>query len=153
MCTALAAGCVASAAAFSATPAVFGGHSQVAKSGFLPALRTAEPAHVAPRAILREGRPMISMAAAKKSVSDLGDADLKGTKVLIRCDLNVPLDGKKITDDTRECNPRVCRPERPQFRVVILRFFNPRHPCFRPDHQVLAREGRKSCHLIAFGQA
>jgi len=41
------------------------------------------------------------MAAAKKSVSDLSDADLKGKKVLIRCDLNVPLDGKKITDDTR----------------------------------------------------
>ena len=26
---------------------------------------------------------------------------LKGKKVLIRCDLNVPLDGAKITDDTR----------------------------------------------------
>ena len=24
-----------------------------------------------------------------------------GSQVLIRCDLNVPLDGKKITDDTR----------------------------------------------------
>jgi hypothetical protein len=141
MRSALAAGCVASAAAFSATPAVFGGHSQVAKSGFMPALRTAEPAPpVASRAILREGRPVISMAAAKKSVSDLGDADLKGKKVLIRCDLNVPLDGKKITDDTRECNPCICKPERDgrssvekpkgfdspsprQTRVVILRFF------------------------------
>lgn len=41
------------------------------------------------------------MAAAKKSVGDLSDADLKGKKVLIRCDLNVPLDGKTITDDTR----------------------------------------------------
>merc|ERR1712084_93597 len=31
-----------------------------------------------------------------------GEADeLKGKKVLIRCDLNVPLDGKTITDDTR----------------------------------------------------
>ena len=38
---------------------------------------------------------------AKKSVDDLGEADLKGKKVLIRCDLNVPLDGKTITDDTR----------------------------------------------------
>lgn len=37
----------------------------------------------------------------KKSVEDLTEADLKGKKVLIRCDLNVPLDGKKITDDTR----------------------------------------------------
>merc|ERR1712078_567695 len=32
----------------------------------------------------------------KKSVGDL-----TGKKVLVRCDLNVPLDGKTITDDTR----------------------------------------------------
>jgi len=38
---------------------------------------------------------------AKKSISDLTDAELKGKKVLVRCDVNVPLDGKKITDDTR----------------------------------------------------
>jgi len=47
----------------------------------------------------------ISMAAAtssrKKSVGDLKKADLEGKKVFIRCDLNVPLDGKTITDDTR----------------------------------------------------
>jgi phosphoglycerate kinase len=34
-----------------------------------------------------------------KSVSDLGD--LNGKRVLIRCDLNVPLDGTTITDDGR----------------------------------------------------
>jgi phosphoglycerate kinase len=34
-----------------------------------------------------------------KSVSDLGD--LSGKRVLIRCDLNVPLDGSTITDDGR----------------------------------------------------
>lgn len=38
---------------------------------------------------------------AKKSIEDLTDAELKGKKVLIRCDVNVPLDGKTITDDTR----------------------------------------------------
>merc|ERR1719424_1809253 len=38
---------------------------------------------------------------AKKSVGDMKDADLEGKKVLVRCDLNVPLDGKTITDDTR----------------------------------------------------
>jgi len=38
---------------------------------------------------------------AKKSIDDLSDGDLKGKKVLIRCDVNVPLDGKTITDDTR----------------------------------------------------
>ncbi len=34
-----------------------------------------------------------------KSISDLGD--LRGRRVLIRCDLNVPLDGDTITDDGR----------------------------------------------------
>merc|ERR1712127_557987 len=38
---------------------------------------------------------------AKKSIEDLTDDELKGKKVLIRCDVNVPLDGKTITDDTR----------------------------------------------------
>eukprot|EP00903_Cladosiphon_okamuranus_P012998 g12128.t1 len=37
----------------------------------------------------------------KKSVGDLSADDLKGKRVLVRCDLNVPLDGKTITDDTR----------------------------------------------------
>merc|ERR1740138_314945 len=44
-------------------------------------------------------RGMVQMA--KKSVADLSAAELKGKKVLVRCDLNVPLDGKTITDDTR----------------------------------------------------
>eukprot|EP00586_Coscinodiscus_wailesii_P004276 CAMPEP_0172478298 /NCGR_PEP_ID=MMETSP1066-20121228/2158_1 /TAXON_ID=671091 /ORGANISM="Coscinodiscus wailesii, Strain CCMP2513" /LENGTH=75 /DNA_ID=CAMNT_0013237737 /DNA_START=42 /DNA_END=265 /DNA_ORIENTATION=- len=34
---------------------------------------------------------------AKKSIEDLSDDELKGKKVLIRCDVNVPLDGKTIT--------------------------------------------------------
>lgn len=38
---------------------------------------------------------------AKKSIEDLADDEIKGKKVLIRCDVNVPLDGKTITDDTR----------------------------------------------------
>mmetsp|Transcript_42846 Transcript_42846/g.79357 ORF Transcript_42846/g.79357 Transcript_42846/m.79357 type:complete len:152 (-) Transcript_42846:870-1325(-) len=37
---------------------------------------------------------------AKKSIEDIAD-DLKGKKVLVRCDVNAPLDGKTITDDTR----------------------------------------------------
>ncbi|MGK3745345.1 MAG: phosphoglycerate kinase [Bacillariaceae sp.] len=40
---------------------------------------------------------------AKKSIEDLSDDEIKGKKVLVRCDLNVPLDGRTwtITDDTR----------------------------------------------------
>merc|ERR1712190_82708 len=57
---------------------------------------------------LLEGKVLPGVAALderveiKKSVMDLGDADLKGKKVLIRCDLNVPLNSSlEITDETR----------------------------------------------------
>eukprot|EP00741_Cyanophora_paradoxa_P019181 tig00021123_g18518.t1 len=44
----------------------------------------------------------MSAKLAKKSVKNLTEADLKGKRVFIRCDLNVPLDKEmKITDDTR----------------------------------------------------
>jgi len=46
-------------------------------------------------------RTLVDLEMAKKSVEDLSDADLKGKRVLIRCDLNVPLKEKTITDDTR----------------------------------------------------
>lgn len=45
--------------------------------------------------------PSLLELEAKKSIEDLSDAELKGKRVLVRCDVNVPLDGKKITDDTR----------------------------------------------------
>jgi len=49
----------------------------------------------------RSLRTVVCMAA-KKSVSDLKKADLEGKVVLVRADLNVPLDkSQKITDDTR----------------------------------------------------
>jgi hypothetical protein len=46
--------------------------------------------------------------ARRWQVGDLTEADLKGKKVLVRCDLNVPLDGKTITDGTaaRPKNPK-----------------------------------------------
>jgi len=48
--------------------------------------------------LLRAGSDM----ATKRSVGTLGEADLKGKKVFVRADLNVPLDdAQKITDDTR----------------------------------------------------
>jgi len=51
-----------------------------------------------------EGKPKEekSAAAAKASVEDLPEAELKGKTVLIRCDLNVPLNSDlEITDETR----------------------------------------------------
>ncbi|KAF2317690.1 hypothetical protein GH714_039580 [Hevea brasiliensis] len=48
----------------------------------------------------KASRAVVSMA--KKSVGELTAADLKGKKVFVRADLNVPLDdNQKITDDTR----------------------------------------------------
>jgi len=45
--------------------------------------------------------PSVFELEAKKSIEDLSDDELKGKRVLVRCDVNVPLDGKTITDDTR----------------------------------------------------
>ena len=53
----------------------------------------------APRAARRGA---VVTEAKKKSVGDLGEADLKGQTVFVRCDLNVPMDADlNITDDTR----------------------------------------------------
>lgn len=52
------------------------------------------------RASGKGSRMVVTMA--KKSVSDLGKAELEGKTVFVRCDLNVPLDKDlNITDDTR----------------------------------------------------
>jgi len=49
------------------------------------------------------GLRRMQLEMAKKSVGDLSDAELKGKRVLVRCDLNVPLtkDTLQVTDDTR----------------------------------------------------
>lgn len=58
---------------------------------------------VAPVARATRVTPTAAAATAmsKKSIKDLSSADLAGKRVLVRCDLNVPLDGKTISDDTR----------------------------------------------------
>jgi phosphoglycerate kinase len=67
--------------------------SSTSVSGFAP---------VRPFGIARSVAPKFDFELdAKKSIEDLTEDELKGKKVLVRCDVNVPLDGKKITDDTR----------------------------------------------------
>ncbi|KAL8166567.1 hypothetical protein V2J09_008066 [Rumex salicifolius] len=62
-------------------------------------------AHVGSRiqSLRGSGKPVRGVVSmAKKSVGDLAAADLKGKKVFVRADLNVPLDdSQNITDDTR----------------------------------------------------
>ncbi|SEQ57283.1 phosphoglycerate kinase [Microlunatus flavus] len=55
-----------------------------------------------------------------KSVDDLGD--LRGKRVLVRCDLNVPLDGGTITDDgrIRASVPTLTRLRDAGARVVVM---------------------------------
>lgn len=74
-----------------------------------PALssRTASTFIAAPRRAanpIPRSPPSVRMAAAtatKKSIKDLPAVQLAGKRVLVRCDLNVPLNGATITDDTR----------------------------------------------------
>ncbi|XP_017247797.1 phosphoglycerate kinase, chloroplastic [Daucus carota subsp. sativus] len=55
------------------------------------------------RSFAFSAKPIRGVASmAKKSVGDLGEAELKGKNVFVRADLNVPLnDAQEITDDTR----------------------------------------------------
>ena len=59
--------------------------------------------HVASRVKSVHGKGVRGVVCmAKKSVGDLTGADLKGKRVFVRADLNVPLDdNQNITDDTR----------------------------------------------------
>ncbi|KAJ1285812.1 hypothetical protein BS78_03G306200 [Paspalum vaginatum] len=87
-----------------------GGHRRAGLAAACPPARSlgADPRleiHVASRcrsasAAGHEARAAATMA--KKSVGDLAAADLEGKRVLVRADLNVPLDdSQNIADDTR----------------------------------------------------
>ena len=74
-----------------------------------PALSAKFAARNAVRSVaMRQGakgvsrRTAVLVQAAKKSVGDLKKSELEGKRVLVRSDLNVPMDAdKNITDDTR----------------------------------------------------
>ena len=62
----------------------------------------ARPLGFAPAVLSGARAADLLLAEAKRSVGDLGSGDLKGKRVFVRADLNVPLDGEgNITDDTR----------------------------------------------------
>jgi hypothetical protein len=66
-------------------------------------------AGAAPRRAAAGARRACTVEAAKKSVGDLTEAELKGKTVFVRADLNVPLDKElNITDDTRIRVRRCC---------------------------------------------
>merc|ERR1711871_1539137 len=94
-------------------PLVGGGFSM---AGVRPVSRMAvAPMHsVSPMNVGRFSKPSVTKFSAvsrpqqlkvnvekKMSVGDLKKEELDGKVALVRCDLNVPLDGKTITDDTR----------------------------------------------------
>ncbi|XP_066373887.1 phosphoglycerate kinase, cytosolic-like [Miscanthus floridulus] len=64
--------------------------------------RTSDPNQSAPKNVTSFFPGFRGGMATKRSVGTLTEADLKGKKVFLRADLNVPLDdSQKITDDTR----------------------------------------------------
>jgi len=66
------------------------------------------------------GLPGISDPSGLPGISDLGD--LRGRRVLVRCDLNVPLDGATITDDgrIRASVPTLNQLRQAGARVIVL---------------------------------
>jgi phosphoglycerate kinase len=87
-----------------------------------------------------------------KSVEDLGD--LRGKRVLVRCDLNVPLDGDTITDDGRikASVPTLAKLVDAGAKVVVMAHLG------RPKGQVnlkysLAPAARRLSELLGVGVA
>jgi hypothetical protein len=65
------------------------------------AQRVAGARFARPAALPRFSRKAVRVQAAKQSVGDLGKADLEGKRVLVRSDLNTPMQDGKVSDATR----------------------------------------------------
>lgn len=82
-----------------------------------------------------------------KSLQDLGD--LKGKRVLIRCDFNVPLDGETITDDgrIRAALPTLSTLKDAGARVVVMAHLGRPKGQVNPDYS-LAPVAKRLAELI-----
>lgn len=69
----------------------------------------------------------------KKTVRDLSDDQVKGKRALVRCDFNVPLEGARITDDSRirASVPTISHLSERGARVVLLSHLG--RPKGKPD--------------------
>jgi hypothetical protein len=65
------------------------------------ATRVAGQRFARPALVPRFSRKAVRVQAAKQSVGDLGRADLEGKRVLVRSDLNTPMQDGKVSDATR----------------------------------------------------
>jgi len=82
-----------------------------------------------------------------KAIADLGD--LRGKRVLLRCDLNVPLDGDTITDDgrIRASLPTINKLREAGARVVVLAHLGRPKGQVKPEFS-LAPAARRLAELL-----
>jgi hypothetical protein len=77
---------------------------------------------------MRSASRTCTIEMAKKSVGDLTKADLEGKRVLVRCDLNVPLDGCALHRPERPCRPQCIRTVAPRRARCAPGVLDEQHP-------------------------